>query len=59
MTGLPELGLMDKRQITKLTGIAPRNRGPMRCKRMIAGGRKPVRHALYIAALPAIRFDPP
>lgn len=30
----------------------------MRGKRMIAGGRKPVRDALYIAALPAIRFDP-
>jgi transposase len=28
----------------------------MRGKRMIAGGRKPVRDALY--ALPAIRFDP-
>lgn len=25
---------------------------------MIAGGRQPVRDALYIAALPAIRFDP-
>lgn len=25
---------------------------------MIAGGRKQVRDALYIAALPAIRFDP-
>ncbi len=30
----------------------------MRGKRMIAGGRKPVRDALYMAALPAIRFDP-
>ncbi|MDO9418547.1 MAG: IS110 family transposase, partial [Pararhizobium sp.] len=25
---------------------------------MIAGGRKPVRDALYIAALPANRFEP-
>ena len=30
----------------------------MRGKRMIAGGRQPVRDALYVAALPAIRFDP-
>ena len=30
----------------------------MRGKRMIAGGRRPVRDALYVAALPAIRFDP-
>ncbi|CCM77373.1 transposase (fragment) [Rhizobium mesoamericanum STM3625] len=30
----------------------------MRAKRLIAGERNPVRGALYIAALPAIRFDP-
>lgn len=60
MAGLPELGLMDKGQVAKLVGVAPLNRdsGLMRGKRMIAGGRKPVRDALYIAALPAIRFDP-
>ena len=60
MAGLPELGLMDKGQIAKLVGVAPLNRdsGLMRGKRMIAGGRKPVRDALYVAALPAIRFDP-
>ena len=57
---LPELGLLDKGQIAKLVGVAPVNRdsGLMRGKRMIAGGRKPVRDALYVAALPAIRFDP-
>lgn len=60
LAGLPELGLMNKGQIAKLVGVAPLNRdsGLMRGKRMIAGGRKPVRDALYIAALPAIRFDP-
>jgi transposase len=60
IAGLPELGLMKKGQIAKLVGVAPINRdsGQMRGKRMIAGGRKPVRDALYIAALPAIRFDP-
>nr|WP_234910919.1 transposase [Rhizobium skierniewicense] len=60
IAGLPELGLLDKGQIAKLVGVAPMNRdsGLMRGKRMIAGGRKPVRDALYIAALPAIRFDP-
>ncbi len=57
---LPELGLLDKGQIAKLVGVAPVNRdsGLMRGKTMIAGGRKPVRDALYVAALPAIRFDP-
>jgi transposase len=60
LAGLPELGLLDKGQIAKLVGVAPLNRdsGLMRGKRMIAGGRQPVRDALYIAALPAIRFDP-
>ncbi|UDF30272.1 UNVERIFIED_ORG: IS110 family transposase (plasmid) [Roseateles sp. XES5] len=60
IAGLPELGHVDKGQIAKLVGVAPLNRdsGLMRGKRMIAGGRRPVRDALYIAALPAIRFDP-
>lgn len=60
IAGLPELGTMNKAQIAKLVGVAPINRdsGQMRGKRTIAGGRKPVRDALYLAALPAIRFDP-
>lgn len=60
LAGLPELGLLNKAQIAKLVGVAPLNRdsGAMRGKRMIAGGRRPVRDALYLAALPAIRFDP-
>ncbi|WP_143508286.1 transposase, partial [Pseudovibrio brasiliensis] len=47
-------------QIAKLIGVAPLNRdsGQMRGKRMIAGGRRPIRNALYLAALSAIRFDP-
>ena len=51
---LPELGILGKGQIAKLVGVAPINRdsGAMRGKRMIAGGRKPVRNALYMAALP-------
>jgi len=57
---LPELGRLDKAKIVKLVGVAPINRdsGTLRGKRMIAGGRKSVRNSLYIAALPAIRFDP-
>lgn len=60
MAGLPELGYLGKGEIAKLVGVAPLNRdsGQMRGRRMIAGGRKPVRDALYMAALPAIRFDP-
>lgn len=57
---LPELGHLDKGKIVKLVGVAPINRdsGTMRGKRAIHGGRKTVRNALYIAALPAIRFNP-
>jgi transposase len=60
IAGLPERGRVDKGQIAKLVGVAPLNRdsGLMRGKRMIAGGRRPVRDTLYVAALPAIRFDP-
>ncbi|MEJ5021565.1 IS110 family transposase [Ochrobactrum vermis] len=60
LADLPELGRIGKGQIAKLVGVAPLNRdsGLMRGKRMIAGGRQPVRDALYVAALPAIRFDP-
>lgn len=60
LAGLPELSMLDKGQIAKLVGVAPLNRdsGLMRGKRMIAGGRRQVRDALYVAALPAIRFDP-
>lgn len=60
LSDLPELGRIGKGQIAKLVSVAPLNRdsGLMRGKRMIAGGRQPVRDALYVAALPAIRFDP-
>ncbi len=60
LAGLPELGLLNEGQIAKLVGVAPLNRdsGRMPGRRMIAGGKKPVRDARYIATLPAIRFDP-
>ncbi len=60
LADLPELGLIEKAQIAKLVGVAPLNRdsGQMRGKRMIAGGRGPIRDALYVAALSAIRFEP-
>lgn len=60
LADLPELGSLNKGQIAKLVGLAPLNRdsGLMRGKRMISGGRRQIRDALYVAALPAIRFDP-
>jgi transposase len=57
---LPELGRLDRRKIAALVGVAPINRdsGTLRGRRMIAGGRAPVRHVLYMATLTAIRHNP-
>ena len=43
-----------------LTGVAPMNRdsGQGQGKRRIRGGRAPVRVALYMATLSAVRWDP-
>ena len=60
LTHLPELGLLDRRQVAALVGVAPMNRdsGTFRGRRMIVGGRAPVRRALYMATLVAIRHNP-
>lgn len=54
---LPELGCRSAKAIASLAGLAPFNRdsGRMRGQRHIAGGRRRVRQALYMAALGAIR----
>jgi transposase len=57
---LPELGTFNRGQIAALAGLAPRNRdsGQYQGKRMIKGGRAPVRRYLYMAALTACRCNP-
>jgi transposase len=57
---LPELGIADKKQIAALGGVAPMNRdsGQWRGQAHITGGRLSVRCSLYMATLPAIRFNP-
>jgi transposase len=54
---LPELGSRSPKAIAAIAGLAPLNRdsGAMRGQRHIAGGRRRVRQALYMAALGAIR----
>jgi transposase len=56
---LPELGSLEERQITALAGLAPFNcdSGKMRGKRMIWGGRRTVRTALYMATIAATRSN--
>lgn len=60
MAALPQLGQLNRREISKLVGVAPLNHdsGKMRGKRSIWGGKSEVRSALYMAALSSVRFDP-
>jgi len=60
VTQLPELGKVNRHQITALVGLAPLNRdsGQFRGKRMTGGGRGKVRTALYMPTLAAIRCNP-
>ena len=56
----PELGRLNRGAIAALAGVAPytRHRGQWRGQAMIRGGRAPVRTALYMATLSAVRFNP-
>jgi len=60
LASLPELGALNRKQIAALVGVAPLNRdsGQWRGRRHVWGGRAPVRHALYMAALVASRHNP-
>ena len=60
MAELPELGRLNRREISALVGLAPYNHdsGKLRGKRSIWGGRISVRSALYMAALSARRCNP-
>jgi len=57
---LPELGQLNRQEISALVGLAPFNQdsGRFRGKRSIAGGRKTVRNVLYMAAISARRCNP-
>lgn len=57
---LPELGTLTHKQIAALVGVAPRacDSGTLRGKRMVWGGRAPVRAVLYMGALVATRHNP-
>jgi transposase len=57
---LPELGTLNRQQISKLVGVAPLNNdsGQQRGTRHIYGGRARVRSMLYMAAFSATRYNP-
>jgi transposase len=58
---LPELGGITRRAIAALVGLAPfdHDSGKLKGARAIAGGRAPVRTALYMAARAAARSKSP
>ena len=57
---MPELGSLSRRQIASLAGVAPFNvdSGNHTGKRRVQGGRAIVRRSLYMACVPALRFNP-
>jgi transposase len=60
LTLMPEIGTLERKQVASLAGLAPitRQSGQWQGKSFIGGGRKPLRDALYMPALVAMRFNP-
>lgn len=60
IAGLPELGRLNRREISALVGVAPmaNDSGKSRGRRRIQGGRFEVRRVLYMAALSATTHNP-
>jgi transposase len=57
---VPELGVLNRQEIAALMGVAPvnRDRGTVRGKRAVWGGRAHVRAVLYRSPLAAVRHHP-
>jgi len=60
LADLPELGSLNRKEVSSLVGVAPINRdsGKMKGKRRIQGGRYTVRTILYMATLSATQCNP-
>jgi transposase len=57
---LPELGILNRKKIAALVGVAPLNRdsGTLKGTRTCWGGRASVRQVLYMATVSAVRCNP-
>lgn len=57
---MPEIGTLDRKQVASLAGLAPitRQSGQWKGRSSIGSGRKPLRDALYMPALVAMRCNP-
>jgi len=60
LASVPELGILNDKQIAALVGLAPFNQdsGLMRGRRKNSGGRPQARRALYMAAVVAAHHNP-
>jgi transposase len=60
MAEMPEIGTLSHKQISKLAGLAPLacDSGKYKGKRVISGGRRPIRDTLYMVAGVVARFHP-
>ena len=61
LADLPELGMLNRKRIAALVGVAPfpDDSGKRVGARYVRGGRADVRCVLYMATLSAIRHNPP
>lgn len=59
LSGVPELGTLNRQQVAALVGVAPFNQdsGQFRGRRVIWGGRAPIRATLYMATVVAVRHN--
>ncbi|MDP2726430.1 MAG: transposase [Dehalococcoidia bacterium] len=60
LVDLPELGVLNRKEIAALAGVAPLNRDSGRFigKRSVWGGRARLRATLYMGTLTAVRYNP-
>ncbi len=60
LTFRSELGALERKQAGSLAGLTPHNSetGQWKGKSFVSGGRKPLRDALYMPVLAAMRFNP-
>ena len=60
LAGLPELGILNRKKLAALVGVAPLNRdsGGYRGARSVWGGRGQIRSVLYMATISAARNNP-
>ena len=60
MADLPEIGTLSNKAVSKLAGLAPlaRDSGKMHGKRVVRGGRRPLRAVLFMVASVVRRHNP-